>query len=81
MMEYIGHLEEEDSRNMNDKDFADMSVKSNFYFGIGIGSLLMGVLTAGVTFIVNAVVLNFGGRKEKMLIHYYDKSNSNDSKD
>ena len=51
-----------------------MSVKSNFYFGVGIGALLMAALSVGATLIVNAVVLLFGGRKERMLVQYYDKS-------
>jgi hypothetical protein len=74
MVKYVGFLQAEDAKNMSNSDFAKISAKSNFYFGIGIGAALTAALSAGIMLIANAVLLLFGGRKEKMLIHYYEKS-------
>jgi len=74
MLKYVAHLNAEDARNLSKADIAEMSVKSNFYFGIGIGVTLMAALSGGAALVVNAGVLLFGGRKEKMLIRYYDQS-------
>jgi hypothetical protein len=74
MVKYVAHLNAEDARNLSKADLSEMSVKSNFYFGIGIGVTLMAAASSGAALVVNACVLLFGGRKEKMLIRYYDQS-------
>ena len=74
MMTYVGHLDAESAKAMTHSELAAMNVKSNFYFGIGIGAVLIAGLSVGTSFLVSAAVICFGGRKERMLIHYYEQS-------
>ena len=79
MMTYVGHLDADSTRALTPSDLAAMNAKSNFYFGISIGAALVSGLYFGASLLVSAAVLHFGGRKEKMLLHYYAQATRTDT--